>query len=567
MRFARLITILLLCLGLPGAAMALSADELLLIVNKNEPHSVELAHFYAQQRQVPNGRIVALEVPAADDLSFEQFEAAVRTPILKHLRDNGLDAKVTCLVTFYGMPLRIGPPTQSPLEKAELEAVTERLGQAQQRLATTLQGIDAMATRLLPDGLPADLPPHPLGRAEALLNASARAADRLPDRSERRRAMGELLDLLETIAGDAGTIKRRRLNDVPPSTRPAGNKDSITLELELFEAQKQLASFLEDRSNPTARAEARKIGTRLGLPVELTVLQQQQQWLSPTNSNSALDSELALIRLPGYPRDQWLGNPFHHAASPTAGHQRALMVSRIDGPSVAVTRELIATSVATEARGLRGAVAIDVGFSIGQTNKAYAVYDQSLLDLAELVQDKTQLSMVLDRAKELMPLNRARNVALYCGWYSVGNYVPTSKFAKGAVGFHIASFELSSLRDPKNNGWCRGMLNDGAVATLGPVNEPFLHSFPLPNEFFPLLMTGKLTLAEAYWKTTTLTSWMQGLIGDPLYNPYKVRPALAVADLPETVRRVLDPAAPAAAATQPASGPTGGTPGEVGTMK
>jgi hypothetical protein len=107
------------------------------------------------------------------------------------------------------------------------------------------------------------------------------------------------------------------------------------------------------------------------------------------------------------------------------------------------------------------------------------------------------------------------------------------------VGYHVASFELAGLHSPLETGWVHGLLTDGVVATVGPVAEPYLHSFPLPEEFFPLLMTGKLPLAEVYWTTTPLTSWMQTCIGDPLYTPFARNPALKVDDLPPLLRSTI----------------------------
>jgi hypothetical protein len=127
----------------------------------------------------------------------------------------------------------------------------------------------------------------------------------------------------------------------------------------------------------------------------------------------------------------------------------------------------------------------------------------------------------------------------------------------GAVGFHVASFEMVSLRDPGNNGWVRGLLNDGIAATLGPVSEPYLQAFPSPDEFFPLLLTGKLTLAEVYWKTEPMSSWRMCLVGDPLYTPFKVHPAMKVQDLPERLQPIFNNSAnavsghPAGPATRP----------------
>jgi hypothetical protein len=95
---------------------------------------------------------------------------------------------------------------------------------------------------------------------------------------------------------------------------------------------------------------------------------------------------------------------------------------------------------------------------------------------------------------------------------------------------------MRSLRDPRLPGWVRGLLDHGVVATLGPVSEPYLTAFPPPQEFFPLLLTGKLTMAEVYWRTVPLMSWKMGLIADPLYNPFAARPALAVEQLPVPLR-------------------------------
>jgi hypothetical protein len=62
-------------------------------------------------------------------------------------------------------------------------------------------------------------------------------------------------------------------------------------------------------------------------------------------------------------------------------------------------------------------------------------------------------------------------------------------------------------------------------------------------DFFPLLLTGKYTVAEAYWLTTPLVAWKMTLIADPLYNPFKPKPALAVEDLPQQLKEFVAPPA------------------------
>jgi hypothetical protein len=171
---------------------------------------------------------------------------------------------------------------------------------------------------------------------------------------------------------------------------------------------------------------------------------------------------------------------------------------------------------------------------------AYAVYDQYIRNFAELVRTRTKLQLTLDNKPDVLPPNSAGDVAIYIGWYSVGHYIPSCKLNSGAVGYHIASFEMSSLHQA-NPGWCYGLLKDGIATTLGPVAEPYLGSFPRPDDFFPLLLTGKLTLAEVYWRTAPMSSWQICLVGDPLYTPYKKNPALSVDDLPARLRGALNP--------------------------
>jgi hypothetical protein len=64
------------------------------------------------------------------------------------------------------------------------------------------------------------------------------------------------------------------------------------------------------------------------------------------------------------------------------------------------------------------------------------------------------------------------------------------------------------------------MLEEGAAAVVGPVDEPYVQSFPVPELFFGLLVDGYLTLAECYAASTPWLSWRMILIGDPLYRPF-----------------------------------------------
>jgi len=89
---------------------------------------------------------------------------------------------------------------------------------------------------------------------------------------------------------------------------------------------------------------------------------------------------------------------------------------------------------------------------------------------------------------------------------------------------------------PGGKVWCNAMLEDGMTATLGPMHEPYLAAFPLPDDFFPLLLTGRYTLVEVYYRTKPFNSWPMVLVGDPMYNPFKKTPPLKEENLPERMR-------------------------------
>jgi uncharacterized protein (TIGR03790 family) len=208
------------------------------------------------------------------------------------------------------------------------------------------------------------------------------------------------------------------------------------------------------------------------------------------------------------------------------------MVARLDGPSVALVKRLVDTAVAVEKKGLRGKVYVDArGITFNpaaDTGHGYGGYDESLREMARLLRREAKLPVTLDDKPELFKVGSCPDCALYCGWYSLAKYVDCCKFVPGAVAYHIASSEAVSLRDPKCTLWCKCLLEKGVVATLGPVAEPYTIGFPKPAEFFGLLVTGKYTLVECYYKTLLLNSWMTVLVGDPLYNPFGKTPKLAI---------------------------------------
>jgi len=133
------------------------------------------------------------------------------------------------------------------------------------------------------------------------------------------------------------------------------------------------------------------------------------------------------------------------------------------------------------------------------------------------------MPVIKNDAPELFAAGQCPEAALYCGWYSLGKYVDAFTWQRGAIGYHIASAECRTLKYKASRGWCKMMLEKGVAATAGPVGEPYVQAFPVPEMFFDFLATGKMTLVECYFASTPFISWKMVLIGDPLYTPFKVQ--------------------------------------------
>jgi len=243
-----------------------------------------------------------------------------------------------------------------------------------------------------------------------------------------------------------------------------------------------------------------------------------------------VDSELTLLLVQDYPKVHWLPNPLHlrYDKEPAMRRfrQAVVMVGRLDGPTPEIARRLVDDALKTEAQGLKGTCYLDArGLKGKEQVGSYAWFDAHLEHLAELMKQRSTMKVVLDRRPGLFLRGSCPQAALYCGWYSLRKYVPSFTWQKGSVAYHVASAEATTLRKPGSQVWCKRLLEEGVAATLGPVAEPYLMAFPLPDDFFPLLMEGKLSLLEVYFRTIPHLSWQMILIGDPLYKPFKRDPA------------------------------------------
>jgi uncharacterized protein (TIGR03790 family) len=550
---AAVVLVLVLASATPAA---LGPDQIALVVNAKVPASRELAAFYAQKRHIPAGRIIALDLPFPDEeIPFEQYNSAVVPAVRKYLQDNDLRERVTCLVTFWGVPLRIGRRINTPEQQKELVIIQQETQRTQAELEAAVATAEALAREVTGSfqARQGKDVAQLAGRASDALSAALNAIARMGPGDLRNGLFRRLRRLVEQVSGPSGAYARLAQPGIAELwPEPVDPKEVAAVARKAEQARHDLAAAEAAPASPESLARMRQtVSENFGLFQSLALLQAQLQKYETKETDSAFDSELAMLWWDEtYPRFRWQVNALNYkarAASPAATPPpTTLMVTRRDGPTPEVVDRIILSSLKVEKDGLQGQVALDGRGLKG--DDGYSRYDKTIRSLAELLQSKTKLKVTFDDKEPLFqPGPEApRDVAIYCGWYSLRNYVPALQFHEGAVGFHVASSELVSLRAENERGWVRNLLNDGVSATLGPVAEPYLHAFPPADEFFPLLMTGKLTLAEVYWKTTPLTSWMTTCIGDPLYTPYKTNPPLSPSDLPEKLSPALPASAPAA---------------------
>jgi uncharacterized protein (TIGR03790 family) len=291
----------------------------------------------------------------------------------------------------------------------------------------------------------------------------------------------------------------------------------------------------EEKNLAEARFELKKIeGEGKGrdalreLKQKIDRLQNRIGQIRKESQLAAVDSELSLVLAGKYRLDAWLPNPYfgkYERENDGAGKPRILMVSRLDGPDEKVVRRIIDDSIKTEKIGLAGVAYFDARFpTVEESGSVYQKYDLSIRRAAEVARNTGFKETVLETSARLFQPGECPNAAIYCGWYSLSNYIDAFMWRKGAVGYHIASGECETLKRRDSQQWCIQMLERGVAATLGPVAEPYLNAFPPPELFFRLLLQERLSLGETYFFSNPFLSWRMVLIGDPLYRPFKNSP-------------------------------------------
>ena len=556
----------LFLLAVVSPAFALTPEEVLVVANRKAPESVALAKLYMQLRRLPPENVALLDMPTTYEIDRAGYEKDIRVPIGRLLQERQLDKRIRCIVLMWGVPIRVTEGEDFRRKEALYQsAVKDSLARIVmlRQLVDHVGSLPAKAPDLLlpPEGqfppLPAPppttlTPPKLKDQLADALAARQIEVAKIADPARRQALSRQVMALTLEGYGLNGLI-RYIASDSPPGAPPLGplRKQLAGMEtrIQALRIEPLTAATLQEKIDLLRASDG--VVQLHGYAEQYASRPAAQGATDQTRTpNASVDSELSLLWQGQYPVEGWLVNPLHWSIADKVDsrpHAPMIMTARLDGPTPELAARMLRDSVAVERTGLTGTFYIDAGgpARLGEVGNAM---DNRLKGLAALAKSNSRLRVVLDTLPTVFPPGSCPDAALYVGWYSLRKYVPAFTWARGAVGYHIASFEANALRSPDTAQWCPRMISAGVAATVGPVDEPFLAAFPLPDEFFPLLLTGQYTLAECYWRTVPFTSWQMILVGDPLYKPFAANPQFDVRTLPPGL-------APHAAASRPASRP------------
>lgn len=139
---------LLALLLLSPVGLALEPDEILIISNGNHSESVAIARYYCSRRGVPTDNILTL--PLGTELSYTitrtNYEQQMAEPIRERLLSLGTGGQIKCLLTTYGVPIKVegrGPLEGQEEKLTQLQKLAEQEKNKIERLNNNVPGKSA----------------------------------------------------------------------------------------------------------------------------------------------------------------------------------------------------------------------------------------------------------------------------------------------------------------------------------------------------------------------------------------------------------------------------------------
>ena len=560
---------------------ALKPEEVAVIATAGSDSSLAIARHYVVSRNIPPRNVFLLKRKYETTLSRETWEKEVRPELKTWLQSR---PEVRCVVCCWDVPLRIAAYDPKSSQVAGRVAYLQdwrkhAVRQAQQMLRAMYLICPTEEDQKMAETLEVSekVKVDELGGLFEKALQETQKRIRAAESAQQQPALQKLQIMLQTASGLAGfyNVLKQRQNANDPFTKSEAfaKKMNDIRTLLLGKASSAAALEILPESNTRDAEILRTVEQVTGIIGVLSWLDEQIKITRENESAAAFDSELSAIFQEATTIFQWIANyqslyavgmtqylqPSRRLVEKAAADgsllpvleevqianedpqpmRPVLMVARLEAPTVDIVKRCVDQAIATEKTGLSGTVYLDArgGRPSGTPNVgSYEKLDQSLHDLAARLKNNTALDVQFETTEALLQKKDCPEpAALYCGWYSLANYVDAFEFVPGAVAYHVASMEAVSLKAGKY--WCPNLLSHGACATFGATFEPYLSAFPEPDEFYSLLLTGRYTLIECYYYTKPFNSWAMTFVGDPLYNPFQKNPILKMEQLPQTLKQ------------------------------
>ena len=129
------ITASLLC-KIP-AASALTPDEIVVVANSRATDSVKLAKYYMKMRAIPPEHLIKIRTTWEEGCDRDEYDENIAAPIRKAITKLRTTKLIRGIVTMYGVPLKIRPPTLDFEDEDEVEKLRRQIQQYQQTLKTS----------------------------------------------------------------------------------------------------------------------------------------------------------------------------------------------------------------------------------------------------------------------------------------------------------------------------------------------------------------------------------------------------------------------------------------------
>jgi len=340
----------------------LQPSEIAIVAARGNRDSEGLARYYARMRGVPPENICLVQVPSGEVCQREIWQSAIRPEIHKWLNDKDPQQKIRCLVTMFGVPLKIGPAAADAqllryqqflaAERSHrLQLFTEVLdgfnnlgsnetgpkateaapkaegttaNPAEKPAAGTIATAPSLPTTNSAQPLtgPTDQPATEISRFQAKLETALQAAqlrvEKLTHEEERGRATARLQQLATAVGGLnvlLPAINQRITSEKTPNPATRSEFDTIRGRLLGYVESKglleQMPAGIERDGLILALVE--RIG---GMIASVQWLDQQLEVAKKNETGASFDSELTLVMWPDdYQLLRWQPNYLRPAFS------------------------------------------------------------------------------------------------------------------------------------------------------------------------------------------------------------------------------------------------------------